>query len=321
VRHGQDDGRRQEGDRPRQVLREGRAEGGGSRSGRLSNADLRLFTTFQNIEIRGGCVFTGDAPAVESGIDSAVGAFVTALQPATTDGAAVKCAVSKIKAAAKKAEDQIKCHSSAFGRGQPVDARCLAKAGSKLLVAFQKAETRGGCTTTDGAAIDHRRPAIDGGSPDADNPVEPRDTRSRGRDRPHLGGAGGRHGFAAVAFYSRHEASWWRSLPPFGASVRYTTGGRRRDSRGLARSARRGRPPGRAAGRDRPVHRLTVVAFAAGNHLRSPRHRSDDEPVTAALIAVAFALLRSIVQRRPVPSRSSSRRRLLLSSDGRGRAR
>ena len=123
--------------------------------GCLSKADLRLFTTFQNIESRGGCVFTGDAPAVESGIDSAVGAFVTALQPATTDSAAVKCAVTKIKAAAKKAEDQIKCHSSAFGRGQPVDARCLAKAGSKLLVAFQKAEARGGCTTTgDGAAIE-----------------------------------------------------------------------------------------------------------------------------------------------------------------------
>jgi hypothetical protein len=123
--------------------------------GCLSKADLKLFTTFQNIEAGGGCVFTGDAPAVEAGIDSAVGAFVTALQPASTDGAAVKCAATKMKAAAKKAENEIKCHSSAFGRGQPVDARCLAKAGNKLLQAFQKADAKGGCSTTgDGAAIE-----------------------------------------------------------------------------------------------------------------------------------------------------------------------
>ena len=123
--------------------------------GCLSKADVKLLAAFQNIEARGGCVFTGDAHAVEAGIDSAVGAFVTALDPGSADGAAVKCAVAKIKAAGKKAADGIKCHSSAFGRGQPVDARCLAKAGNKLLLAFQKIEARGGCSTTgDAAAIE-----------------------------------------------------------------------------------------------------------------------------------------------------------------------
>jgi len=113
----------------------------------LSKADVKLFAAFQNIEARGGCVFTGDAPAVEAGIDSAVGAFVAALDPGSAaGGAAVKCAVAKIKAAGKKAADGIRCHSSAFGRGVPVDARCLAKAGNKLVLAFQNAEAKGGCS-------------------------------------------------------------------------------------------------------------------------------------------------------------------------------
>src|SRR5262245_1095957 len=121
----------------------------------LSKADVKLLAAFQNIEARGGCVFTGDAPAVEAGIDSAVGAFVAALQPASSDGGAVRCAAAKIKAAGKKAGDAIKCHSAAFGRGRPVDARCLAKVGNKLLQACQKAEARGGCSTTgDAQAIE-----------------------------------------------------------------------------------------------------------------------------------------------------------------------
>jgi hypothetical protein len=121
----------------------------------LSKADLKLLTAFQSIEARGGCVFTGDAPAVEAGIDSAIGAFVAALQPASTEGAAVRCAAAKIKAAGKEARDAIKCESAAFGRGEPVDARCLAKASNKLLQSFQKAEARGGCSTTgDAQAIE-----------------------------------------------------------------------------------------------------------------------------------------------------------------------
>jgi hypothetical protein len=37
----------------------------------------------------------------------------------------------------------------------PVDARCLAKAGNKLLLAFQRADAKGGCSTTgDAAAIE-----------------------------------------------------------------------------------------------------------------------------------------------------------------------
>src|SRR5262245_39309726 len=86
----------------------------------LPKADLKLLTAFQSIEARGGCVFTGDAPAVEAGIDSAIGAFVAALQPASSASAAMRCAAAKIKAAGKKASDGIKCHSAAFGRGEPV---------------------------------------------------------------------------------------------------------------------------------------------------------------------------------------------------------
>src|SRR5262245_6716982 len=121
----------------------------------LARADLKLSTTFQNIEAKGGCVFSGDAPVIEGAIDSAVGAFVAALDPGSAGAAAVKCAAAKIKAAGKKSEAKLKCHSSAFGRGVAVDARCLAKAGNKLLQAFQLADARGGCVATgDAAAIE-----------------------------------------------------------------------------------------------------------------------------------------------------------------------
>ncbi len=121
----------------------------------LDRADDRLLVTFLSIETQGGCVFTGDAPAVEGAIDSAIGAFVGALSPATQDKAAVKCASTKIKAAGTKAEDRIKCHATSFGKGQAIDPTCLNRADIKFLKAFQKADAKGGCSVTgDVAAIE-----------------------------------------------------------------------------------------------------------------------------------------------------------------------
>src|SRR5262249_40690599 len=129
----------------------------------LDKATDRMLVSFLNIEAQGGCVFTGDAPAVEGAIDSAIGAFVGALTPATQDKAAVKCASTKIKAAGTKAQDKIKgagtkaqdkikCHSTSFGKGQAIDPNCLNKADIKFLKSFQKADAKGGCSVTGDAA-------------------------------------------------------------------------------------------------------------------------------------------------------------------------
>ena len=118
----------------------------------LAKADQKLVSSFAAIEDKGGCVFTNDAASVEGTIDSAIGAFVGDLTPATQDKAAVKCAASKIKAAGSKAEDKIKCHSTSFGKGQAIDPSCLTKANNKFANAFLKAEAKGGCSTTGDAA-------------------------------------------------------------------------------------------------------------------------------------------------------------------------
>ena len=121
----------------------------------LDKAADRLLVSFLNIEAQGGCVFTADAPAVEGAIDSAIGAFVSALAPATQDKAAIKCATTKIKAAGTKAQDKIKCHSTSFGKGQAIDPSCLNKANIKFLKSFQKADAKGGCSVTgDAGAIE-----------------------------------------------------------------------------------------------------------------------------------------------------------------------
>jgi hypothetical protein len=114
----------------------------------LDRADQKLISSFAAIEDRGGCVFTHDAAAVEGTIASAIGAFVSDLTPPTQDKAALKCAALKIKAAGSKANDKIKCHATAFGKGQAIDPSCLTRANSKFANAFLKAQAKGGCATT-----------------------------------------------------------------------------------------------------------------------------------------------------------------------------
>jgi hypothetical protein len=66
---------------------------------------------------------------------------------ATTPGE--KCAVAKMKAAAKKTTARIACHTAAVTKHQPVDQACLMKAEARFVAAFVKAEARGGCITVD----------------------------------------------------------------------------------------------------------------------------------------------------------------------------
>ncbi len=61
---------------------------------------------------------------------------------------AEKCAVAKLKAANKKAAAKLRCHEKAVMEGKRVAPDCLLAADDRFLVAFAKAELKGGCTTT-----------------------------------------------------------------------------------------------------------------------------------------------------------------------------
>jgi hypothetical protein len=59
-----------------------------------------------------------------------------------------RCAVAKLKAASKKAAAKLRCHEKALVQGGRVAPACLLAADDRFLVAFAKAELKGGCATT-----------------------------------------------------------------------------------------------------------------------------------------------------------------------------
>ena len=70
---------------------------------------------------------------------------------------AERCAVAKLKAANKKAAAKLRCHEKAILQGKRVGSACLMAADDHFLVAFARAELRGGCATTgDQGALEDR---------------------------------------------------------------------------------------------------------------------------------------------------------------------
>ena len=67
------------------------------------------------------------------------------------DGAATRaerCTVAKLKAANKKVAAKLRCYEKAVVEGKRVSSACLLAADDHFLVAFAKAELKGGCATT-----------------------------------------------------------------------------------------------------------------------------------------------------------------------------
>ena len=67
------------------------------------------------------------------------------------DGAATRaerCTVAKLKAANKKVAAELRCYEKAVVEGKRVSSACLLAADDHFLVAFAKAELKGGCATT-----------------------------------------------------------------------------------------------------------------------------------------------------------------------------
>ena len=87
----------------------------------------------------------GRIPVVVVSVALSVLAGVRAADGATR---AEKCAVAKLKAANKKAAARLRCHEKAILQGKRVGSKCLLAADDRFLVAFAKAELKGGCATT-----------------------------------------------------------------------------------------------------------------------------------------------------------------------------
>lgn len=116
------------------------------RPGCHTGADNRLDGAFERIEARGGCATVGNEGAVDQGID----ALVDALLGGATTG---RCGATKLRAAARKAANDLACHRVAARKGGAPAAACLDKSVTRFLAAFTRAEKRGCGTTGDAAAV------------------------------------------------------------------------------------------------------------------------------------------------------------------------
>lgn len=77
---------------------------------------------------------------------------VVTVRPATAMDPDDACASSKLKATAKRASSKLKCEAVAIKKNLDVDAECLGKAETKFSDAFDSAELKGSCASTDDAA-------------------------------------------------------------------------------------------------------------------------------------------------------------------------
>jgi len=97
-------------------------------------------------------------------------ALLALASPARAGDPASMCAAAKLKAAAHRLVDDVRCETTALRLGAAVDPACLARADAKLAAAFARAEKAGGCLTTGdapgaGAIVDDALTALLGALP------------------------------------------------------------------------------------------------------------------------------------------------------------
>jgi hypothetical protein len=114
----------------------------------LNKSGAALAAGFAKAEGRPPCRTTADAPA----IDPKIRAFVDETVAAQSPSPDARCAAAKIGATGLVTGRLLKCHAKAFKKGRGVDPACLAKAESKLVAAFARAEAPGGCLAVGDAA-------------------------------------------------------------------------------------------------------------------------------------------------------------------------
>lgn len=113
----------------------------------VSAAAGNITESFTRAEGRGGCATVDDAAAVAVSVEADAAGIAAALAPDPVDAARI-CASSKMKAAGKHYSATLLCWFKSAKQSEGPDPTCLDRATQKLTIAFTKAESKGGCTTT-----------------------------------------------------------------------------------------------------------------------------------------------------------------------------
>ena len=119
----------------------------------IFKAELKFSRSYDKAESRGGCVTTNDKGMIETKVDGFVDDVVSDLtgSPAgalLTTQPARDCAARKLKATGRKASSKLKCWAKGTLKGTPADSGCLARAEGRYSKAWDKAELKGGCATS-----------------------------------------------------------------------------------------------------------------------------------------------------------------------------
>ena len=126
------------------------AEGESPDPAKVMHCEEKLSSNFADLEAKGGCITTGDAPIIEAKVDAFVADLVSELNPSGPP-AANKCQGAKIKLAGKKAVCLLGLEAKAAAKGnflEPLDPSKVATCQDKLSSGFGKLEAKGDCATT-----------------------------------------------------------------------------------------------------------------------------------------------------------------------------
>ena len=137
------------------------------RQSEIDECEAKFEIGFQKSELKGNCLTTGDAGAIESKVD----AFVADLVAELDNGNNSRCQGLKIRAAAAQARCLLILEAREARRGEPVDPLRVAKCQHKFDVTWADLEAGPGCETTgDAGTIDGK---VDAFVSDVDGELNP----------------------------------------------------------------------------------------------------------------------------------------------------
>ena len=133
----------------------------------IEECEAKFAIRFEKIELKGGCLTTGDAAAIESKVD----AFVADLVAELDNGNNSRCQGLKILAAAVQARCLLLLDAREASRAEPIDPERVAKCQHKFDAVWADLEAAPGCETTgDAGAIDAK---VDAFVADVDGELAP----------------------------------------------------------------------------------------------------------------------------------------------------
>lgn len=124
----------------------------GTYSACAAKAQLKFARAFAKAEVKGGCVSTGDAAALETTVDTFVENVIGELTGSPAGAllgttAAKECASAKLKATGKASSGSLRCDAKAVVSGS-LDVACISKIEARYGHLWDAAEARGGCALT-----------------------------------------------------------------------------------------------------------------------------------------------------------------------------